>query len=218
MKEQSSNSGCTLDHLDHIYLSKEEQERYTNELESIRYLKDGLVILATWVNRIEIKLRKIIPSEHEATALTFGTAPELQGIPYGFIASAFHWYSVSACNMVKLIGSIAKQQDSSRVTPAQYTESVLPRIKSFRDKIGAHFSASMTSTHDNPAERTLSVLPPVVYTNNHFVASLFVLVQAEAETLESSNSSGVQPWSLTVAHEELGRRYWNPGAPHVGAT
>lgn len=207
-----------LDHLEGLGLDEEAMTRFAFELEAIRYLKDGLRFLALNVHRVEQGLRERIDPAKEATTLSYGKDPDLAGIPYGVIASSFHWYAVSACNMVRLVGWIARKVDDGRPSPRRYMETVMPRITTFRDKIAAHFSGTLGHSHDTPAERTLSVLPPVVFTRGYFVATPFVLVRAEADTLESSDTSAMEPWSLTVAHAELGRRYWDPGAPAVGAT
>ncbi len=207
-----------LDHLDGLELNEEATNRFAYELEAIRYLKDGLWFLAQSVNRVEQELRERVDRKKEATTLSYSKNPDLDGIPYGVIASSFHWYATSACNMVRLVGWIGRNVDDGRPSPRRYMETVLPRITAFRDKIAAHFSGTLDHNHDTPAERMLSMLPPVVFTKGYFVATPFVLVRAEADTLDSSDTSAMKPWSLTVAHAELGRRYWNPGAPHVGAT
>lgn len=207
-----------LDHLERVELDEEATTRFAFELEAIRYLREGLDFLALGVNRVEHELRERIDPAKEATTLSYGKDPDLAGVPYGVVASSFHWYAVSACNMVRLVGWVARELDDGRPSPRQYMETVMPRISAFRDKIAAHFAGTLNHSYDTPAERTLSTLPPVVFTKGYFVATPFVLVRAEADTLESSATSAMEPWSLTVAHAELGRRYWEPGTPHVGAT
>lgn len=118
--------------------------------------------------------------------------------------------------MARLIGWIARSLDETRPTPADYLQQVMPRIRTFRDKFAAHFAGAMEHGFDSPAERTLSVLPPIDYQRGYFVATPNVLIRAEADTLATSSSDAVLPWSLTVAHLQLGKRYWDVPPEYEG--
>ena len=52
----------------------------------------------------------------------------------------FHWYSISACQYVRTVGAIAYLQDNSRPKPLEYVNSVIPEVKAYRDKVGAHYA------------------------------------------------------------------------------
>lgn len=214
--EDRGSEPCVLDHVDNITLDEAHKVRFEFEVDTIRYLTEGLRFLAGAISRTEVQLRERGCHSRNSKELWHGQDEELQDVPYGLVVCCFHWYAVSACNMARLIGWIARSLDETRPTPADYLQKVLPRIRTFRDKIAAHFAGAMEHRFDSPAERRLSVLPPIDYQRGYFVATPNVLIRAEAETLETSSSDAVLPWSLTVAHLQLGKRYWGVPPEYEG--
>ena len=91
-----------LDYVDRLELQDEDLERYFNEIRSLNYLSQGLSFLDAQVQKIEATVIEKLPKNLQVSV--FGHHPDLAEVPQDLIACAFHWYSVTACNYVKLIG------------------------------------------------------------------------------------------------------------------
>lgn len=195
-----------LDHIDNLELPT--TNRFSNELQMLRSLELGLRLLYQETKSIEQKTQNNIQENSNGRDMqisAMGNAPRLQGIPQDILCCFFHWYSVSACDYVRLTGWLAKQNDKKAKKPKDYEKSVIPEVRWFRDKVAAHFSRICNDERDNEADRTASVIWPLIYDDGRFyVSSLTVSLQMQGKKSTTSNKC----WSLTEIHEKLSKRYW----------
>lgn len=210
-----------LDHVDGLKLHDKEVERYFNELRSLRYLSTGLNFLNNQIQELEADIIARIPEGQNA----FGNAPELEGIPQDIAACAFHWYSVTACNFVKLVGWLSHEGDSDNAR--RYLQRVIPKVYVWRNKVGAHFARIDPRKEDSPADLAASVTFPVGFENGALHTSPFRLMIASGKPKPTphgvpewrwrhlamsgrqiTSSRGDMKWSLTDTHRQLALRYW----------
>ena len=195
-----------LDHIDNLELPT--TNRFSNELQMLRSLEQGLRLLYQETKSIEQKTQNNIQKNFNGRDMqisAMGNAPMLQGIPQDILYCFFHWYSVSVCNYVCLTGWLAKQNDKKAQDPKDYIKSVIPEVPWFRNKVAAHFSKICNDKRDNEADRIASVIGSLIYDDGRFyVSSLTVSLQMQGKKSTTSNKS----WSLTEIHEKLSKRYW----------
>lgn len=217
-------SEMILDHIDGITLTDELAKKHFNELQSRRHLSQGLAFLYQQVKAIEAKavqqinnqehLSRMPPEVREAFAgkdvryFSGGNDPMLAWLPKGLITCFFHWYAVSLCNYVRLIGHLSKQTDPEGPSPAAYVESVVPEVKWFRDKVAAHFARAANSTHDCEADQDLSVMYAISFLDGRFFAGGWILTKWSKD---ERSEAGCEGWSLTQTHEQLAQRYGGRG-------
>jgi len=84
-------------------------------------------------------------------------------------------------------------------------KSVLGPVRSFRDKIGAHFAGATLNRNDKDAERFVSLIPQLAWSNDRLVVGPWTVGLTRSG--KRSSSAEIQPWSLTERHEELCERY-----------
>jgi hypothetical protein len=134
-----------------------------------------------------------------------GNDPSLAWLNKGLLYCFFQWYSVSACNYVRLIGWLSRQENLQRRTPRQYVDSVIPNVLWFRKKIAAHFVRAGEDSRDTEADRVASVLYQVGFEDGRFYAPIWkVTVRRNSKESTSTNEA---PWSITETHEALMQRY-----------
>jgi hypothetical protein len=188
---------------DGFALSDELLKRYQNEVRALRILWSGLEYLDGQVRLGEQAIRgdEPQPSKHffwEAT----GTGVDL---PMGLITCSFHWYAVSACNFVRLIGWVRRDTDSTAPRPLEYVDAVLPEVKPFRDKVAAHFARMSQDSRDTDAEKLASMIGPPAIVNGVFVINAMQVHVWRGG--QGSDSSTLPAWSLTEVHGRLADRY-----------
>jgi hypothetical protein len=215
-----------LDHKDRIIVPGSPFKKPANEYVLLLELRDGLEFLNSIVEQYESGLGGLCtPSEGlklkdvgRPVLRSFMTTKIPAEIPRGLVTCAFHWYSVSACQYVRTIGTIAYQQGEKRSEPDKYVEEVIPAVKVFRDKIGAHTAWSMNSRRDNEAERLASVFPQLAIHDNTFIVSVFHVSMTSGG--KRSDSYKLKSWSVTRIHKMLRGRYWpsSPNCIHRDAT
>lgn len=193
-----------IDHIDSIILNDEEETRCFNELHSLQYLSQGLWFLYRQVQSIETKIADNI--EKDKKVLIFGNAPELKNIPQSLVVCAFHWYSVSVCNYVKLVGWLANNNDSTKAR--EYMERVLPQVYLWRHKVAAHFAIINPRKDDSAADLAKSVMFPISFEDDAFYTNSLKLTQSSGG--KTSTSRQDMRWSLTHTHNSLIPRYWPP--------
>ena len=86
-----------IDYADILELPDEDTEQYFNELRSLEYLSTGLNFLNAQVQRIEAEVSGRVGKDK--VVHMYGNAPALEGVPQDLVACAFHWYSVTACQL-----------------------------------------------------------------------------------------------------------------------
>ena len=202
-------TNMVIDHIDNLHLPENKAEKYFNELRSLDYLARGLWFLYYQVRNMEAKITEGVGNDKQV--FIFGNAPELKEIPQDLVACAFHWYAVTVCNYVKMVGWLAYDQDSSKAT--DYLKKVIPPVKLWRDKVGAHFARTSPRKSDTPADLAKSVMFPLSFDDGAFYAASFTLTLSSRG--KSSTSFRDMRWSLTHTHRALIPRYWPGSTPKV---
>ena len=214
-----------IDHIDNMEISDEVVEQHFNEIRSLNYLATGLGFLNAQVQMIEAKVTARLPEDQIVSM--FGNAPELEGIPQDLVACAFHWYSVTACNYVKLVGWLSHGGNSDHAS--KYLQRVIPEVYLWRNKVGAHFARIDPHKEDSPADLAASVMFPIGFIDDSFRTTPIRLTLASGEPKptppgiapwrrrllamsgrQKTSSRRDMQWSLTDTHKRLASRYW-PG-------
>lgn len=202
----ASKKFTTLDYIDNIKVYSEVFIEPSNEYWELLCIKHGLEYLYQNTLKYEERARSIINPQNKYKVLSYGNDPALKEIPKDLLTCFFHWYAISACQYVRTIGTIAYRLDNNNLKPIEYLSKVIPEIKEFRDKVAAHFAWSTKNRNDNDAERIISILPPVTYSDGNWEVGSFVLnIRKDGK---NSSSEKIAPWSITKEHIKLRKRYW----------
>jgi hypothetical protein len=196
-----------IDHIDKIELPDDKARLHGNELRSLDYLARGLRFLYEQVQRVEDEVIKRVSKDKKV--LIFGNAPEMQGINQDLVACAFHWYAVTVCNYVKMVGWLANGGDSTKAV--DYLKRVIPPVKLWRDKVGAHFARTSPRKDDTPADLAKSVMFPISFDDDAFCAGSWTLTLGIRGKSHTSRQD--MQWSLTHTHRDLIPRYWPGSTP-----
>lgn len=188
--------------LNTLALTDDEAKHYTNELNSLNYLAQGLGVLYSQTKKLEDQVSRSIASG--TNTFIFGNHPVLQDVPMGLVACFFHWYAVSICNYVKMVGWLGTHGNHENTN--QYLTDVLPSVKKWRDKVGAHFAVVSPREDDSPADLASSVMFPISFFAGNFQTA--VLRISMTRKGKGSTSRDDMQWSLTKVHEALSERYW----------
>lgn len=189
--------------LDYINnLSLPDDPRYGNELSVLRHLATGLRFLNAQVASIEKRKKEKVGEK--VRVFSFGNDPVLPRAIQDFIVCAFHWYAISACNYAQLVGWLALP---SRTDQKEYVKAVMLPVKTYRDKVAAHFARADPRKEDNAATLDASVLPSVAFDDDAFYVGAWRITKTVAGVPSSSIDFR---WSLTKTHVELTKRYWPP--------
>ena len=194
-----------IDHIDTLELSEHHSDRYYNDLGALKRLYAGLNYLYHHIRSLEDEVAaRLGPGEHQVA----GNHPTFEGIPMSLIACSFHWYSVTACDYVRLVGWMTHQEDSKKAL--EYVKHVIPEVYLWRTKVGAHFTRSQPTKEDNAADQQLSVMNPIDYHTGSFHAgsAVFAIISPSVEDSAISKSKRSMMWSLTETHKTLAARYW----------
>lgn len=183
-------------------MTKDEAEKHSNELLSLRYLASGLWFLNNQVRKIETQVCEKAPRNRRGSH--FGNSPDLEGVPQDLVACAFHWYAVSACNYVKMVGWLTNAGDSEKA--GRYMERVLPQVHLWRHKVAAHFAITDPRKDDNAADLAMSVMFPIAFDDDAFCTGALTLTMSSGG--QQSTSRRDMGWSLTRTHRSLTLRYW----------
>ena len=194
-----------LDYIEQFGLSETDRTKYSNELNSLHYLKVGLDFLYKNVKKIEDKVAEQMPQDK--CILSYGNDPSMAWTPHELISCSFLWYSVSICDYAQLVGWIRHNNNPNSPTARAYRNQVIPpAVVNWRDKFGAHHARADDDKRDNPAERMVSVFKPFGFYNGRFCASPMKLTIRKDNVVSKSDS--ISMWSLTEVHEQLQLRYW----------
>jgi hypothetical protein len=187
-------------------------QRETNEYWALRWLRAGLNQLNAHAMHCEQIMRRRVPPTIDrgggnkiqlVSDIHLG-GPAFDEVPMALLTSSFHWYAISACQYVRLVGAIAHRQDSSRPAPGKYVERVIPEVLAFRNKVAAHFAHTTRNSNDSEAERQASIMPQVSYANDEFVVGALVLTTWGG----GPDSRAIKAWGITGIHRRLVQRYW----------
>ena len=125
-----------LDRLEGLEITDAQATQRGNELNSLAYLAEGLEFLYRQIKRSEqTVLERVDPS---LKVFMMRNVEEFEGIAMGLVACAFHWYAVSVCNYVRLVGWLTHGEEAERAR--EYVQRVLPGVYVWRNKVAAHFS------------------------------------------------------------------------------
>lgn len=219
----TDDTTTTLDYVDNIVVPGDVFREPTNEYWALMCLWQGMEHLNAQVVKCELTAKESVESGAEqlfsfapdlkikVEGLTsFGRMPEAIRGATKLLTMSFHWYAISACQFVCLVGAIAKRLNDSRPLPNEYAEPIIPEVVAFRNKVAAHFAWSSENNRDNDAERLASILPPLGYNHGRIcVGSMTVQLRQGSK---SSTSSDIKEWSLSEVHERLMKRYLPPPA------
>jgi len=193
-----------MDYIDNIAVKGNPFAEPTNEYYALLCLRTGLDFLYRQAEKCEqAAIKQIDPKKRFVGIGNLGLLPEPT---MRLLACAFQWYSVSACQYVGTVGTIAHFQDNSQPIPPVYIKSVIPEVLAYRDKVGAHYAWSKNSTKDNEAERLASIIPQVGWSKDSFQVQVFTVSEVIGGI--PSNSKVMKPWSITEIHKRLRERYW----------
>ncbi len=167
------------------------KEKYFNEFGFIECTFYGMECLFSKIRKLEGHAKPIIGFEtlYETTSNNM------------FIRNAFNWYSVSACNLVEVIGYIFKNEQLILQSPKNYVEKIVPEILSHRNKIAAHPVITRIDNRDSDVERQYSSMSCICNVSGRFMANYLMV------TTEKESSANILPWSLTLEHERLNNLY-----------
>ena len=196
-----------IDHIKNIPLTDKQRARYFNELKSLDYLAKGLYFLYGVVKKKESDIiAKLNPKKR---CFIFGNSLELNEARQDLVACFFHWYAVSVCNYVKLVGWLANSEDKDKAE--EYLKSIIPKVKLWRNKIGGHFARHTPREKDNPVELDMSIMLPIGFNDDAFFSPpLNYFKRISGITYQCGED---MRWSLTKTHEELITRYWPNHSP-----
>jgi hypothetical protein len=210
-----------LDYKEGIHLRNDNLPgMFYNEIRTLKYLSVGLKYIFAQVYKIEQEiLRKAekkdecflssMPPEvknafkNQIAGLrihSFGNDPSLPWVPRDLIACAFHWYAVSVCNYVSLVGWLAN------LDPKKYAIKIIPQVVTFRNKIAAHLARWIPRKDDTAADLDMSVIYPIEFCDDAFYVGVWKLTKKSIS--EESSTTHDFRWSLTKTHFELVLRYW----------
>ncbi len=158
---------------------------------------------------------------NKVTTFSFGLDFDGTRVRLDVIACFFHWFGVSACNFVRLVGFIhglerklftradLEAKASFKTIKAAvdgYVNSVteLDNVLVWRNKVGAHFAMTDPYKDDNIATLDMSVIFPVTFENRYFVGGLTMGKGNQT----AFHTSQLPRWSLTEVFEALVPRFW----------
>ncbi len=193
----------TLDYIENIKVDGDVFTKPVNEYWALVLLKEGLNFLYSQAVKCdEIVLARSNP---KVKVLAMGNSSLLTGVPKGLLTCAFHWYAVSVCQYVRIVGTIAYRQNQSRPKPRKYVKAVIPEVLAFRDKVAAHFVWTKDDSRDTDAVRAVSIVPMLTFSGDSFFIGGLKMFQ---KTEDKEEIGAFESWSITNVHHRLRERYW----------
>ena len=195
-----------LDHKIPIDLPEERANEFHGELQSLSYLTSGLFLLHGQTKKYEAKvLERRAQRKGPPILFSYGSNPPgMEDVPQDLVACFFHWYAVSICNFVWVVGWIGSQIAAIDLTVNEYALEVIPEVVNYRNKVAAHFAKVKPKRGESTLDRDASVIFPISF-SDAFEASSWTLGRTIEGTREEST---IKPWKLTKVHEDLVPRYW----------
>lgn len=195
-----------LDYIDNIVVPGSVFKNPANEYWALICLRDGMDFLYRQAKHCDNLLKNRVNPKDNIQYMGMGNLPEFQDVPKSLLSCSFHWYAISACNYVWIIGTIAYLNDNTRPKPLEYTQKVIPEVLAFRNKVAAHFAWTTKHKQDNDAERMMSILPQLTFNDDSFHVGSILLSLKRADKITKSET--VKAWSICRVHEKLQERYW----------
>ena len=220
MPVDESNLIATIDYLVPTQISK---DIGPNELGTLDCLAMGLNLIAATVWQIEEPLRC---RDREANLRTahFGNVPGTDPRQILLLPCYFHWFGVSLCNYIRLVGFLAalksgavSRQDledkgggHKRIGEAckAYVNGVteIQEVLIWRNKVAAHFAITNPRGDDNLSTLDMSVMYPVSYSDGRYRVGEWQLTRSREGT--PPVQSQIATWSITDVYERIVPRYW----------
>ncbi len=187
-----------LDYIDDIKVSGDVFNSPNNEYWELVCLKDGLEALYKQAVKFDEAAVKAVNPDGKLQISLAGNVPALSHIPKALLTMIFHWYAISACQYVRVIGKIASKTDK------EYIQQIIPDVLTFRNKVAAHYAwySNPNDKRDNPAEKAISVMPKLSFETDSFHMMAFEL------GTKGYTTENLKPWSIVKVHEQLKNRYW----------
>lgn len=194
-----------IDHIDNIKLNLLNPP--IKNLQALNFMRYGLFQLAELVRAEEGKRVR----RDGNSVKTF----EILGYIPLIIPCAFHWFSTSLVNYIRLVGLVDLMNQQGWKTedlksPANkeaikkhcssYVQKVIPNVYMWRNKVSAHFAPTDPFSNDNLGTLEIAVMNAIAYHTPYYKAELQWTTQGE--------TSQLLPWALTEIYEQLSDRYW----------
>jgi hypothetical protein len=202
-----------IDYVDNLQISSEDAKKHSNEINSLRCLASGLWFLYDQILNTETQIAERIPKNKRISY--FGNAPDLEGVPQDLVTCSFHWYAVTVCNYVKMVGWLANNGNSNKAL--EYVKHILPEVYLWRNKVAAHFAIidpekdPTKKNFDTAADLAIGVISQIPYEHDAFYAGSLTLSLTTGNMRSSSRQD--MRWSLTDTHKKLIPRYWPSKEP-----
>ncbi len=205
-----------IDLLEGIEVNRQD---YLNEIVTLRTLLMGLKQLSTMVKCKEVAFAN--GGGDKIKVMSFGaTSPKEQEF-LDTVACFFHWFGISVCNYVRLVGFIrglargdfvrADLKDSTKFKQVKssidaYVVSVgeIEAVRVWRNKVFAHFAITDPYKDDNIATLDMSIIFPITFEGIYVVGGMTMTRKDASGTYVSD----LPRWSLTEVFESLIPRYW----------
>ena len=188
-----------IDHVEGLEIPSEVADQYYNELEVLRTLAAGLELLNREVSKYEDEISERLSTD-TTVHYSYGNDPRLANIPRRLIYCAFRWYSVTVCDYVKIVGWLANGRDTKKAN--EYLGSVIPYVRNWRNKVGAHLALTDPREDDTPADLLItSTAFDMGFVDGAFTVGSLTVIK------DGSVSRYDRLWSLTHTHRELTSRY-----------
>lgn len=196
----SGTETTTLDFIDNISVPSNVFEPAGNEYSALMDLRVGMQHLYDNVRACDEFVRQRINPDGTMKCQVLGNHPSLAGANQPMISCSFHWYALAACQYVKIIGCIARE-NGSNLLPAEYVKQVIPDVLVYRNKVAAHYAWTSPDKRDTQVQNELSKLPSLRFMNTAFhVGGLTLNRNGETATFPE--------WSIQSVHARLRKRYW----------
>nr|WP_298659493.1 hypothetical protein [uncultured Flavobacterium sp.] len=194
--------------------------KYSNEINALLQLREGMILL---YNNIKQKELAIAEKNKGAQVSFFGRNPDIPENLFKLLPCFFHWFGNSLCNYARLVGYIvAREKNNINETDIQlepnriaiknacdtYVNN-LPEIQEvlkWRNKVSAHFALTDPRRDDNISTMEASIIYPVSFEIDRFKTGVWVLSKGNGN---SNHTSEIPIWSLTQVFEILANRFWN---------
>ena len=198
-----------IDHIANLTISEDKMSLHGNQFGVLRTLETGLDYLNLQVSKIEEEARRRLDAE-DKMVFSVGNDPRLMDLPLSLMGCCFRWYSVTACDYVRLIGWLAYGDDVERVL--RYQHKVIPEVSIWRNKVGAHAAIIDPRPADTPADLFVTSIPwDIAFDDDSFVTTAGHLRVWFGSEVGGSTSRGDMAWRLTTTHRQLAERYgWSP--------
>lgn len=208
--------------LDHLVPTKVSEDIGFNEIITLHSLKMGLNLIAVTVWQTEESLRR----EDEAAnqrSMHFGHHPSTDRRQAYLLPCYFHWFGVSVCNYVRLVGfltalkngTITRQNLENNAGKKRvagvcsgYVKEVteISEVLVWRNKVAAHFAITDPREDDNVVTLDMSVMHPVSYSVGRYRVGEVTIARSSGDGVPIE--SQIPTWSLTEVYERLAPRYW----------